>query len=105
MPRVRILDRSGQVLAEAELAAGAALAEAARAAGLPLPFGCLQARCGVCRVRLRAGSLAPPETLEALGLRSLAAPPEQRLACQARIGEGAVDLEAAGAAAAPRDGD
>lgn len=68
---------------------GQRLLEAALDGGLPLPFGCQTARCGVCRVEVVSappdGGLEAPSRLEALTLESYRCPPGVRLACQAVI--------------------
>ncbi len=59
-------------------------------AGAPVAFSCRSASCGVCRVEVIAGAplLAPPTQEELDVLMIFAAPPTQRLACQAVIQEG-----------------
>ncbi len=64
---------------------GDALLERAQELNLPLPFGCLSARCGVCRVAVLAGALAPPSALETSVLEGFGCAGNVRLACQARI--------------------
>lgn len=84
MPRLRLEPEGGHV----EVAAGTPLLEAAEEHGLPIPFGCVSARCGVCRVEVLAGGeagLAAPSKLERVVLRGFDAPPAVRLACQAVV--------------------
>jgi ferredoxin len=90
MPRVRVEPHG----ASFEAPAGATLLDAALDQGLPMPFGCQSARCGLCCVAVREGSsgLAPPSRLEAAVLEGLRCPPGARLACQARL-EGDVTVE------------
>lgn len=73
---------------EVEVQAEQRLLDAALDAGLPIPFGCQSARCGVCRVRVLNGTeagLAPPSVIEAAALEAFAAPEGVRLACQAYL--------------------
>ncbi len=62
----------------------------------PIAFSCRSGDCGTCRVDVLAGAtLLEPEGEDELAvLRSLAAPPGQRLACQVtlRAGGGLVRL-------------
>jgi ferredoxin len=64
--------------------------------GAPVEFSCRAATCGTCRVEVEAGSdlLELPGPDEQEGLRVLAVPPGQRLACQVMVrpGSGLVRL-------------
>ena len=66
----------------------------------PVEFSCRGATCGTCRIAVLDGAalLEPPGAEESELLRTLAAPPGQRLACQAvvRPGPGLVRLRWAG---------
>lgn len=71
------------------------LPDASLVAGVPL--SCRGARCGVCRVRVvrGAGAIIAPRADEQEALRTLGAAPDERLACQLRLGgdvEAAVEL-------------
>ena len=73
---------------EIECEPGVTLLEAALEHGLDLPFGCMSAKCGVCRVEVLEGTesgLEPPSTLERLVLEGFHCPPGVRLACQAHL--------------------
>jgi adenylate cyclase len=66
---------------------GRSILEAVRDAGVPHASSCGgRARCTTCRVRVGHGldALAPPSALEARALKRIDAPPNVRLACQAR---------------------
>ena len=84
MARVR-LDPEG---IEIECEPGTTLLEAGLEHGLDMPFGCMSAKCGVCRVEVLEGAgsgLEPPSMLERLVLEGFHCPPGVRLACQARL--------------------
>lgn len=73
---------------EVPAAVGASVLDAGLDAGLDLPFGCLSAKCGVCRVEVLAGAesgLEPASDLEQVVLAGFHCPPGVRLACQARV--------------------
>jgi ferredoxin len=57
------------------------------AKGLSFPFGCREASCGVCRIRVVEGKefLDPPTVSEEDTLSRCYDPPDVRLACSARI--------------------
>lgn len=80
-----------------EVAAGVTLAEAIRAAGLPLGSSCRgEGACGWCRVRVLrggAGALSAVERRERELLARLEASADERIACQARV-LGALSLTA-----------
>ena len=84
MARLR-LEPAGR---EAEVETGGVLLHTALDHGLPIPFGCQSAKCGVCRVEVLHGAqtgLAPPSDLEILTLQGFRSAPGVRLACQARL--------------------
>jgi 2Fe-2S ferredoxin len=72
-----------------EVAAGVTLAEAIRAAGLPLGSACRgEGACGWCRVRVVGdsdGALSAVEPRERELLARLEAAQGERIACQARV--------------------
>ena len=66
---------------------GRSILEALRDEGVPHASVCGgRARCTTCRIRVSSGldKLAPPDPHEALALQRVDAPPNVRLACQAR---------------------
>lgn len=77
-----------------EAPSGTRLQEIAEAGGADLTFGCSSGSCGTCRVRIAQGldqcSPMGPEERDFLG--ALAAPPDQRLACQVRV-TGNIEVE------------
>jgi adenylate cyclase len=73
---------------QVEMEVGATILDASRRHHIPHSSVCSgQARCGTCRVRVegRASALSPPRPDEIAKLVRLHAPPDVRLACQARI--------------------
>ncbi len=77
-----------------EAPAGTTLQRIADAAGADITFGCRTGSCGTCRVKIAEGleHCSDPGTEERDYLRSLDAPPDQRLACQVCVhGDIAVD--------------
>jgi ferredoxin len=80
MPRVRVLPADQSAEAEAET-----LLELCVDAKLPVPFGCTVGKCGVCRVEVLAGQLAPASRFEVAVLEGFQCEPGVRLACQARL--------------------
>lgn len=66
---------------------------AAKRAQQEIIFGCASCRCGTCGIRAD-GSLKPMNPDEASLLTSMHLPTNQniRLACQARVGDGDVDV-------------
>jgi ferredoxin len=71
-----------------EVAAGTAISDAIRGAGLPLGSSCHgEGACGWCRVRVLEGeaALSPPDPRERALLDRLRAGPDERIACQARV--------------------
>jgi 2Fe-2S ferredoxin len=73
---------------------GAALVDLCDAHDAPIPFGCRVASCGTCRIDVLAGAeqLSPPAEDELDLLDVFNAAPAVRLACQARLGPGAVRI-------------
>lgn len=84
MPKIRV-EPGG---AEIDVPSSGTLLATALDHGLPLPFGCQSAKCGLCRVYLLRGAasgLLPPSILERTTLVGLHSPRGVRLACQARL--------------------
>lgn len=84
MPRIRV-EPSGEQI---EAPSSGTLLATALDHGLPLPFGCQAAKCGLCRVHVLQGAitgLLPPSLLERTTLIGLHSPRGVRLACQARL--------------------
>lgn len=79
-----------------EAESGMTLLEMARANGVPHANVCRgRGRCGTCRVRVLSGSvhLPPPAESEAQVLRRWNAGADERLACQIKPIDGAIELE------------
>ena len=75
---------------------GLTLLELAQEQSVPHASVCRgRGRCGTCRVRVLAGAenLAPPSEIEARVLARWNAGPDERLACQVKPTEGAIELE------------
>lgn len=71
-----------------DVLAGTTLFHATKAAGLPLASSCSgDAICARCKVEVCAGeeNLEPPTPAELRCLTRLKAPPELRIACEARL--------------------
>ncbi|HEX9795296.1 MAG TPA: 2Fe-2S iron-sulfur cluster-binding protein [Planctomycetota bacterium] len=106
-PHVRVLPDGLQFPAKP----GATLLDSALDHGVPLPFGCQSAKCGVCRVEVSGGAageaigLHPPSTLEAAVLEGFGCPSGVRLACQARVRGPVTVRPSAGAAHEPSAAD
>jgi ferredoxin len=84
MPTLRIEPEGVEIEAEA----GGTVLETALDAGFEMPFGCMSAKCGVCRIEVLAGAesgLAAASELERRVLEGFNAEPGVRLACQARL--------------------
>ena len=66
----------------------------------PVPFSCRSASCATCQIEIVEGGdlLEPPEDVERELLHILGGPPNNRLACQARVraGAGCIRLKPAG---------
>ena len=77
-----------------EAPAGTPLQRIADAAGADITFGCRTGSCGTCRVRVAEGlgHCGEPGPEERDFLAGLAAPPDQRLACQVVV-QGDVAIE------------
>lgn len=82
---------TGRIL-EIHAVRGAALVDLCDAHSAPIPFNCRVASCGTCRIHVVEGAeqLLPPAKDELALLDVFNAPPGIRLACQARLGSGAV---------------
>lgn len=82
-------------IVEIDAAPGAALVDLCDAHDAPIPFSCRVASCGTCRIHVLEGAeeLLPPaeDELDLLDVFNLK-PPRVRLACQAKLGPGAVRL-------------
>jgi ferredoxin len=77
-----------------ETPAGTSLQRIADAAGADITFGCRTGSCGTCRVRVAEGlaHCSDPAPEERDFLKGLAAPADQRLACQVTVhGDVAID--------------
>lgn len=77
-----------------EAPAGTPLQQIADAAGADITFGCRTGSCGTCRVSVVEGlpHCSEPGPEERDFLKGLAAPPDQRLACQVSVhGDVAID--------------
>lgn len=65
-----------------------------------VPFSCRSATCATCQVEIVEGAelFEPPQAAELELLELLGGPPNNRLACQARVrpGPGSIRLKAAG---------
>ncbi len=82
--------------AQAPCAPGESLFEAARRAGVRVPTACAgQASCGLCRVKIEAGEehLTPFNPAERKHLGNVYFITKLRLSCQARIREGAGEVQ------------
>ena len=77
--------------------AGTRLIEVSEQAGASLVYGCREGECGTCLVHIVAGveNLSEPSVLEDQILKELAAPRNQRLACQAQVLGGEVVVKPA----------
>ena len=99
MPRIQFIGLEGEV-AEKDVPAGGALVDLCDELNAPIPFSCRSASCGTCRLVVVEGAnlLAEAEDEELQVLDAFGqAPPERRLACQARLlaGPGLVRVRAA----------
>jgi 2Fe-2S ferredoxin len=99
MPRIVFIGLEGET-AEADVPAGAALVDLCDQLNAPIPFSCRSASCGTCRLVVLEGANllveAEDEELQVLDAFGQA-PPDRRLACQARLraGSGLVRVRAA----------
>lgn len=89
-----IAESSTGRIVEIDAPGGAALVDLCDAHDAPIPFGCRVASCGTCRVAVLEGAaqLLPPAEDELDLLDVFNAAPGIRLACQARLGPGAVRI-------------
>ncbi len=100
MPTV-IFESDGQKPLTREAPDGGSLADLCDAANAPVPFSCRSANCGTCRIHVLEGAelllAAEDEELDVLDVFA-AAPPAQRLACQAKMrpGPGVLRLKPVG---------
>jgi|SRR6185295_19197427 ferredoxin len=87
-----ITESSTGKIVEIDAVRGAALVDLCDAHTAPIPFNCRVASCGTCRIHVLEGGeqLLPPAEDELDLLDVFNAPPGIRLACQARLGPGAV---------------
>jgi len=99
MPRIVFIGLEGESR-EADAPAGAALVDLCDEVNAPIPFSCRSASCGTCRLVVLEGAhlLAEAEDEELQVLDAFGqAPPDRRLACQAKLiaGPGLVRVRAA----------
>jgi len=87
MPTVIFQSKDARPL-QVEAPDGGALADLCDEYDTPIPFSCRSANCGTCRIVVMEGASllkdAEDEELDVLDAFA-AAPPKQRLACQAKI--------------------
>jgi len=85
MPTLTLKTKSKQQ--QWTLESGTSLVELAERETTPLVFGCREADCGVCAVRVvdNPEGISPATQVEADFLKALHADPEERLGCQCRI--------------------
>ena len=91
MPRIVFIGLDGETR-ETEAPGGAALVDLCDELNAPIPFSCRSASCGTCRLVVLEGAqlLAPAEDDEIQVLDAFGqAPPDRRLACQAKLANGA----------------
>ena len=76
---------------QVDLPDGGDLVDAADEVLAPIPFSCRSASCATCQVEVLEGAelLEPPGDAERELLELLDGPPQNRLACQARVRPGA----------------
>jgi 2Fe-2S ferredoxin len=89
-----ITESSTGRIVEIDAVRGAALVDLCDAHDAPIPFNCRVASCGTCRIHVLEGAeqLLPPAEDELDLLDVFNAAPGIRLACQARLGPGAVRI-------------
>lgn len=87
-----ITESSTGRIVEIDTVCGTALVDLCDEYTAPIPFNCRVASCGTCRIHVLEGAeqLLPPAEDELDLLDAFNAPPGIRLACQARLGPGAV---------------
>ncbi|MFO0754879.1 MAG: 2Fe-2S iron-sulfur cluster-binding protein [Byssovorax sp.] len=90
MPRVEILQSSLGPAVSADVPEGERLLDLCDRLRAPVSFSCRSATCGTCLVTIHEGQdlLDPPGHDEREVLAIFAAPPAERLACQAVIRPG-----------------
>ncbi|UQA63708.1 (2Fe-2S)-binding protein [Polyangium aurulentum] len=98
--RVHVLESSLGPACSAQAQPGEALVDVCDVARAPIAFSCRSASCGTCRVEVLEGAelLTAPSRPEQEILDIFEARPNERLACQAKLGagEGVVLLRWAG---------
>jgi ferredoxin len=99
MARIVFIGLEGES-SEVDAPGGAALVDLCDTANAPIPFSCRSASCGTCRLVVLEGAhlLAEAEDEELQVLDAFGqAPPDRRLACQAKLlaGPGTVRVRAA----------
>ena len=90
MPIVTFLSKSRPPLTD-EAIEGGSLGDLCDSHNAPIPFSCRSANCGTCRIEVLQGAelLLPAEDEELDVLDAFAeAPPNKRLACQAKMRPG-----------------
>ena len=70
-----------------DVESGTSLQELSEAQNTPLVFGCREADCGVCAIKVLANpeSISPATQVETDFLKALHADPNERLGCQCRV--------------------
>ena len=99
MPRIVLMGLEGEAR-ELDVPAGGALVDLCDTSSAAIPFSCRSASCGTCRIVVLEGAhlLAEAEDEELQVLDAFGqAPPDRRLACQAKLlsGPGLVRVRAA----------
>jgi ferredoxin len=91
VPKLIVLDNAVGPTKEVDVPEGGDIVDFADEARLPIPFSCRSATCGTCLVEVVEGAecLEAPNADERELLEILSGPPENRLACQARLVAGA----------------
>ena len=74
------------------VAPGTTLLEASRMAGIDLATGCTKGQCGTDAVQVTSDGLAPVEGAELATLRRMGLGEGFRLACSARVAQGAITV-------------
>jgi 2Fe-2S ferredoxin len=88
--RVNVLGNTQGPACSAQAHPGEALVDLCDAARAPIAFSCRSASCGTCRVEVLEGAelLTAPSRPEFEILEIFEARPNERLACQAKLGQG-----------------
>lgn len=91
MPTVEFIENDLGRAKVVEAPEGGALVDLADEALAPVPFSCRSASCATCQIEVVEGGdlLEPPSDEERELLELLGGPPNNRLACQARVRRGA----------------